>query len=120
MSCRWCARREYRFGNRWFIQGALHPRRGRRVADVSTVADAGGARKNLDRTGRHLAEGQRPDRTAFYARAVSRSGVSAIWKGLRRGRPFDRITWCEANGSQRGGPALLGDERWADKRGRVG
>ncbi len=46
--------------------------------------------------------------------------ISAIWKGLRRGRPFDRITWRQTNGSQRGGPALLGDERWADKRGRIG
>ena len=30
-------------------------------------------------------KGQCPDRAALYARTVSRSGVSAIWKGLRRG-----------------------------------
>ena len=86
MCCRWCARHEPRLrtsagsSKARFILGVIAA-----WLAVPALADAGGARENFGRTRRHLAEGQCPDRTALYARAVSRSGVSAIWKGLRRG-----------------------------------
>ena len=57
-------RHEPRLRSSGLKQGALRPRRGRRVGWLPALADAGCARKDFARARRHFGEGQRADRPA--------------------------------------------------------